>query len=92
MEKTIVRDVRDITGADRDVLEHALGERLRDNQRLVVQILTLADPPETAEADPTAAAAELPEWCDVFVGLSDAEIAAVERTTRQRLNLSRDPA
>lgn len=91
MEKTIVRNVRDIAGGDRQALEHALGERLRDNQRLVVQILTLTDAPEAAAAD-AAPAVELPEWCDVFRGLSEEEIADIERTTRQRLNLSRDPA
>jgi hypothetical protein len=91
MEKTIVRDVRDITGPDRDVLEQALGQKLRDNQRLVVQILTVTDAPEAQERV-AAPAADLPEWCDVFRGLSDEQIAGVERTTWQRLDLTRPSA
>jgi hypothetical protein len=90
MEKRIIRDVRDITGPDRDVLEQALGQKLRDNQRLVVQILTLTDTPTEEAAG--APATELPEWCDVFRGLSDEEIAGVERAARQRLDLTRPSA
>jgi len=89
MDKTIVRDVRDITGPDRDVLEHALGEPLRDDQRLVVQIVTL---PDTEPEQPASQHAALPQWCDVFRGLSDDEIADVESVTRQRLDLTRPSA
>lgn len=94
MIKTIIRDIRDIAEGDRSALEHALGETLRDDQRLVVQVVTrpdsLAAGPSVVVAD--AAYTQLPEWCDVFAGLSEAEISEVERTAGQRLNLTRESA
>ncbi len=90
MEKTIVRDVRDIANSDREALEHALGERFRDDQRLVVRVVTLTESTEDAAAVTGDSYASLPEWCDVFAGLSDDEIADVAETTRQRLNLTRE--
>jgi len=94
MAKTIVRDVRDIAGSDRSALEHALGETLRDDQRLVVQVVTLSESPSAEQPVVAADAAysQLPEWCDVFAGLSEAEISDVERTASQRLNLTRESA
>lgn len=92
MDKTIVRDVRDIANSDRKALEHALGERFRDDQRLVVHVVTLTDSTEDTAAATGDGYASLPEWCDVFAGLADDEIADVEETARQRLNLTREPS
>lgn len=92
MIKTIIRDIRDIAEGDRSALEQALGETLRDDQRLVVQVLTLSDSPSAEQSVVGAdeAYSQLPEWCDVFAGLSEAEISEVERTAGQRLNLTRE--
>lgn len=94
MEKTIVRDVRDIDRGDRRAIEHALGETLRDDQRLVVRLVPL---PEPAGTEPSRVAAQdayagLPDWCDVFQGLTNDQIAEVERTTGRRLDLTREPS
>ncbi len=39
--ENIVRDVRDINAPDRQAIEHVVGQALRDNQRLVIQIVSL---------------------------------------------------
>jgi hypothetical protein len=78
--ENIIRDVRDMDNGDRRVIEHVVGQSLRDNQRLVIQIVTMdlsETPPPTGQ--PTAAG-QLPEWCNVYEGLSDAEIADLEKS------------
>ncbi len=78
--ENIVRDVRDIDNTDRRALEHVVGKSLRDNQRLVIQIVSL----DLAEAEPVVAqptaSGELPEWCNVYEGLSETEIAELEKS------------
>ncbi len=85
--ESISRNVRDMGSADRRALEHVVGQTLRDNQKLVIQILSvdlLESPPATA-----APAGQLPDWCNVYEGLSDAEIAELEKTVLQRADLTR---
>jgi hypothetical protein len=36
--ENIIRNVRDIDNGDRRAIEHVVGQTLRDNQRLVIQI------------------------------------------------------
>jgi len=87
--ENIVRDVRDIDNTDRCALEHVVGKALRDNQRLVIQIvsLDLTEPPP-AESSP-AGAGKLPAWCNVYEGLTDAEIDELEKTVLTRADLTR---
>jgi hypothetical protein len=85
--ENIVRDVRDIDIGDRHALEHVVGEALRDNQRLIIQIVSidLAEPTAAQDTD----SAELPEWCNVYEGLSDSEIAEIEKVALTRADLTR---
>lgn len=94
MTRTIVRNVRDISDKDREAIEHALGEELRDDQRLIVQVVSAPEAlhEESPKVSVDSAYASLPDWCDVFAGLSSDEVEEVERTTRQRLNLGRESA
>lgn len=78
----IFRDVRNIDAGDRRVLEHIAGAPLRDEQTLVIQILT-PTPAEAVPATPggeSSTSNELPDWCNVYEGLSEAEIAEIEKS------------
>jgi hypothetical protein len=88
--ESIVRDVRDIDATDRRALEHVLGLRLGENQRVMIQVLSLdADAEPSLESAEGAKATELPDWCRVYEGLSDSEIAEVEDIVLKRTDLHR---
>ena len=89
--ESIVRDVRDIEAEDRRSLEQILGCPLKDNQRLLIQVLDRAEAPETVPAGDLSEppAAQLPDWCRVYEGLSDEEIAEIESIVLKRADLSR---
>ena len=40
--EAIIRNVRDIETSERQVLEHVLGQRLRENQQVIIQVVTLS--------------------------------------------------
>jgi hypothetical protein len=90
--KTIIRNVADIDAHDRQSLEHVIGQSLGKNQRLEIRIVDLQVPttaattfvPPTANGSPT-----LPSWCNVYDGLSDEEIADMEKTILERADLTR---
>jgi hypothetical protein len=88
--EAIVRKVRDINEHERYVLEHVLGQQLHENQQVVFQIVTLGkEPPLATETVSDADADELPDWCNVFEGLTDDQIAELDAVIRERANLSR---
>ncbi|MCI0680788.1 MAG: hypothetical protein L0Y71_01680 [Gemmataceae bacterium] len=83
--ETIVRHVRDMNTTQRSALEQLVGHNLRENQQLVIQVMTLSGPAEQ-RAGPDAT---LPDWCNVYEGLTDEQIAGVERVALQRADLAR---
>lgn len=88
--ENVIRNIRDIDQADRQALEHVLGQRLGENQQLVIRIVNLdVTQPEKPEAAPGAPAATLPDWCNVYAGLSDEEVADLQQTILTRADLSR---
>jgi hypothetical protein len=90
MEK-VIRNVRDIDRADRQALEHVLGQSLRENQQVVIGIVNL-DMTETSatEMPPrNSSGGALPDWCNVYDGLTDEEIADLEKVILTRADLSR---
>ena len=89
--ETIVRDVGDLDHGDRSALERVVGHALGEGQRLIIQVLTAERP---AAEPPAGELPDLPEWTDVYAGLSDAEIDDLDAAIRERANLSRpaDPA
>lgn len=78
--EAITRSVSDIDHADRQALEHLLGTRLSENQQVIIQVANVGvQPAEQQEPAPRhLGAGMLPEWCNVYEGLSDAEIADIE--------------
>jgi hypothetical protein len=77
--QTLARDVRELNESDQQAIEHLLGQSLRDDQRLLIQVVDSTAP----EEQPTIPAS-LPSWCNVYEGLSDQEIAELEQTILSR--------
>jgi hypothetical protein len=84
--ESITRNVRDIDAHARKAIERSFGLHLQENQRIVVQLVT--DPMASTESE-TSETSKLPDWCDVFAGLTDEQIVEVETVARTRANLSR---
>lgn len=85
----VVRSVSQLSIDFRKAIELAVGQPLRDEQQVTIQV---NDPLESGQASPptTSSAAEpLPEWCRVYEGLSAEEIAALEGVVLKRADLSR---
>lgn len=89
--KTIIRNAADLDRSDRTLLERLLGERLSDDQQLVIGVLDRHPRGEPSHQVHVALAEApaLPDWCNVYEGLSDEEIADLERVILQRADLSR---
>lgn len=61
-----------------------MGHELPENQQILIQVGNLPSS--------HGAASGLPEWCNVFAGLSDEEIAEIEKAALQRTEFSRPRA
>jgi hypothetical protein len=85
----IVRAVRDIDSTERRVLEHVIGHQLRENQQLVISIVT-PDVARPEDASPPKPPQALEDWTHIFDGLSDEEIEAVDKAVKTRANLTRN--
>jgi len=84
--ETIVRSIRDINSVDRHALEHVIGQQLRENQQVIIQVKTVGEMSgDTTPSQKTAgSAAALPPWCNVFDGLSDKEVEEIEAVILDR--------
>jgi hypothetical protein len=84
----IVRNVRDINGEDRHALEHVVGQALRDNQRLIIQIAEVdlaGETPANSQQPQTLA-----DWTKVYEGLSDEQVENIDKIIKTRANLTRN--
>lgn len=86
--ESITKNVRDISQPDRLALEQVIGQQLAENQQVIIQICSLDLGPDSAPTE-TESTQGLPDWCNVYAGLTDEQIEAVERTALQRANLTR---
>jgi hypothetical protein len=85
---TIIRKVKDIGSTDRRALEHVIGQHLSEHQQLVIQVVNV-DLPQSEPGDSASAEGMLPDWCNVYQGLSDEAISSLEETVLTRADLSR---
>jgi hypothetical protein len=85
--ETIIRHVRDIKTDERRVLEHVIGQPLKENQQVIIQVVTPGNQP--AEEATSSDTGKLPEWCNVYDGLTEVQIAAAEQAILQRSDLTR---
>ena len=83
--ESISRNVNDISTDERRVYEKVLGQQLRENQQVIIQVVNLAEEP----AEEPTAPGTLPDWCNVYAGLNDAQIAEIEEVVLTRCDLSR---
>ena len=86
MEK-VIRNVAEIDTVDRQALEHIIGKHLAEHQQVIIDIVNLdiANPPKPAMPSDE----EVPAWWNIYEGLSDEEIDRLDRSIRQRANLTR---
>jgi hypothetical protein len=88
--ESVIRKVRDIDENERHVLERALGRELKDNQQVIIQVVMPGnEAPEQIGAADGQESDDLPEWCNVYEGLTDQQIANVDAAVRERANLTR---
>jgi hypothetical protein len=80
--EAIERHVRELTIAERSMIERLVGHALDENQKLVVHVVNC----------PTGAGVgadgHLPGWCHVYEGLTDQQITELEEIVLQRADLS----
>lgn len=85
--ETIVRNVRDLSDTERSVAERLVGQKLGQNQQLVIKVVAAdAAPAENGSAADT----EPMPWDNFYEGLSEEQIDAIEASISRRLDLTRD--
>ncbi|MEX0702467.1 MAG: hypothetical protein WD069_10265 [Planctomycetales bacterium] len=90
--KSITRNVRDMSAADREAFEHVIGERLCEDQRILIEVVDAGASMQRATAEPpreTGAVPDVPDWWKIYEGLSDEEIDQLDEAIRQRADLTR---
>jgi hypothetical protein len=87
--EAIIRNVRDFEANERKVLEHVLGQRLEENQQVIIKVVSSDGNPVEGSKEIGGPQSRLPDWCNVYEGLTDEEIAEVEEVILQRSDLTR---
>ncbi len=82
-----IRNVSEIGSSDRQALERLLGRQLRENQQLIIHVVSIDIEPTSTAEQPQGGG--LPDWLNVYDGLSDQEIADLEGAVLTRADLSR---
>ena len=74
--ETVVHNICDLTNAERSAAEQLVGHALRDHQQLIIQVVV----GNGVTDQPTQVREVLPDWCNVYEGLTDAQIADIEQS------------
>jgi len=78
-------------------VRNVLGAKLRENQQVIIQVISVGDqmreaaPSPEEEGDRAAPGVTLPDWCNVYEGLSDEEISGIESVVLDRSGWTRNP-
>ena len=80
----IVRKLGEFEESIQRALSSAVGQTLRPDQQIVIQVFDVPQPDQTSAAN-----GGLPSWCRVYDGLSDAQISQLESVIAERANLTR---
>jgi hypothetical protein len=91
---SVARNVLDLTPLERHALEDVLGQPLRDEQRVIVQLVNpdgLTPPADSMPLRDNTVTIKregdvgiLPDWCAIFADLSDEEMAELEAAILDR--------
>ena len=87
MEK-ITRQFQQLSSDEKRVYESVLGHELQENQQIILQVITVGGAEEEPKTSDQATGT-LPQWCNVYEGLSDEEIAEIETVILDRSHWSR---
>ena len=82
MEK-ITRHVQELDSDEKRVYESVLGHKLRENQQVILHVITLAEQPEE-NGTTLQPSGTLPDYCNVYAGMSDEEIEELEKLILDR--------
>ncbi|QDT52785.1 hypothetical protein Pan44_07970 [Caulifigura coniformis] len=85
--ETIIRNVRDLPEVDRSAAEQLVGHELTPDQQLVIVVQYSRG--QALAPKSTGSTPKLPDWCNVFSGLNDQEVADLEEVILSRADLSR---
>jgi hypothetical protein len=78
-------DVATLGDSHRRALEEVLGRQLATNQRLIISVKELETPPAAAPR----ASQTLEDWTNVYEGLSDEQVEAIDKIAKTRAILTR---
>ena len=87
MEMSHEINVTNLDAEHRRAFEDVIGTPLDQNQRLIIRVAEIASPPRAA-SEPSAQT--LREWIEVYKGLTDEQIEAINRDINTRADLSRN--
>jgi hypothetical protein len=86
----VSHNVCDITASDRRALEHLVGQRLADDQQVVIQVVAATGKhPQNPDAISNSESNTPPTYWRVFDGLSAEQTQQLDATLQQRPNFSR---
>jgi hypothetical protein len=85
MEASREIDVTSLDAAHRQAFEDVIGTRLQRSQRLIISVAEI-----TATAGVARSAQSIDDWKKVYDGLSDEEVALIDRDVTTRANLTRN--
>jgi hypothetical protein len=86
----IIRHVRGISTNERRVLEQVIGRPLREDQEVIIQVVTPGNQTVgEAQEQPASELGNLPPWCNVFDGLDTEQLADVDAVILRRSDWTR---
>lgn len=88
----VIRNVRDLPTAERRAYERAVGHQLRENQQVILRVVTRTD--ENASASDAIVSDDRPaqtieDWAKIYQGLSEEEVQEIDKIVNSRANLTR---
>lgn len=86
--ETITRNVSDIPAGDRQAFEHLIGAPLHLSQQVIVQVIEKESGGKETLSDTSEA--KLPEWFNVYEGMTDEEVDQLDAAIQLRLDLTRN--
>jgi hypothetical protein len=87
METSHTIDVMTLDATHRRALEDVIGVQLQANQRLIIGVTEID---ESASEGTPRRTQTVQEWTNVYEGLSDEQIEAIDRIAKTRADLTRN--